>query len=79
MTMQEAIDMGRHADRNGPLELEAGTDVAKRADVLSALGHEVKVVPLVSGLHGIRRTPQGLDGGADRRREGVVLGLAARR
>jgi gamma-glutamyltranspeptidase/glutathione hydrolase len=79
MTMQEAIDMGRAVDRNGPLELEAGTGIAAQADALRALGQEVNVRPLNSGLHGIRRTAQGLDGGADRRREGVVLRLGGGR
>ena len=78
LPMQEAIDQGRHADRNGALELEAGTGAAARAEALRALGHEVKVVALTSGLHGIRRTAAGLDGGADRRREGVILSLPAR-
>jgi gamma-glutamyltranspeptidase len=27
----------------------------------------------VSGLHGVMRTPRGLAGGADPRREGIVL------
>ena len=41
---------------------------------LRALGHPVAAVELNSGLHGIVRTPQGLAGGADPRREGVALG-----
>ena len=41
---------------------------------LEALGHEVRVRALTSGLHGIAVTPQGLVGGADPRREGVALG-----
>ena len=41
--------------------------------VLEALGHEVKVRSLNSGLHGVMVTPDGLDGGADPRREGIVL------
>lgn len=74
MDMQSAIDMPRHVNRNGPVELEAGTAIAARAAALEALGHEVRTGTLTSGLHGIRRTRAGLDGGADRRREGVVIG-----
>jgi gamma-glutamyltranspeptidase / glutathione hydrolase len=40
-----------------------------------AMGHEVTVQPMVSGLHGIRITNGRLDGGADRRREGVVIAV----
>jgi gamma-glutamyltranspeptidase/glutathione hydrolase len=39
------------------------------------MGHEVEGKPLVSGLHGIRITDGRLDGGADRRREGVVIAV----
>jgi gamma-glutamyltranspeptidase/glutathione hydrolase len=34
----------------------------------------VKIRALVSGLHAVRIDAQGLTGGADPRREGVVLG-----
>ena len=44
---------------------------------LRALGHPVAAVPMVSGLHGIMRTPRGLAGGADPRREGVAVGEAS--
>jgi gamma-glutamyltranspeptidase/glutathione hydrolase len=40
---------------------------------LKARGHEVKVVPLNSGLHAIRRKNGRYLGGADPRREGLVL------
>jgi gamma-glutamyltranspeptidase/glutathione hydrolase len=39
-----------------------------------AIGHEVSAVEMPSGLQGIRRTPAGLEGGADARREGVARG-----
>lgn len=73
LSMQEAINQPRHVNRNGPLELEAETAIASHAEALRALGHEVIVQPITSGLHGIRRTEAGLEGGADPRREGVVL------
>lgn len=74
LDMQAAIDLPNHANRNGATELEKDTPLVKHADALRRLGHEVKFGALVSGLHGIRVTQDGYDGGADRRREGVALG-----
>jgi gamma-glutamyltranspeptidase/glutathione hydrolase len=74
LDLQAAIDLPNHANRNGPTELEQGTSVAAVADGLAALGHRVGIGPLESGLHGLRVTAGGIEGGADRRREGVVLG-----
>lgn len=44
------------------------------AEALTAKGHDVKRMPMTSGLHVIAVTPGGLEGGADPRREGVALG-----
>ena len=74
MPMQEAIALPNFVNRNASTDLEEGTPVADNAEALRALGHEVRLRPLVSGLHGIRVTPHGFDGGADPRREGVALG-----
>ncbi|MBY0511728.1 MAG: gamma-glutamyltransferase family protein, partial [Rhodospirillaceae bacterium] len=41
---------------------------------LEALGHQVRTGEFASGIHVIRLTKDGLIGGADPRREGVVLG-----
>ena len=41
---------------------------------LEALGHRISVGEYASGIHVIRATPDGYIGGADPRREGVVLG-----
>jgi gamma-glutamyltranspeptidase/glutathione hydrolase len=41
---------------------------------LQALGHQTNVIDLTSGVQAIVRTPHGWIGGADPRREGVVLG-----
>jgi len=41
---------------------------------LEGLGYEVNVTELNSGLHAISIGPDGLEGGADPRREGIALG-----
>jgi gamma-glutamyltranspeptidase/glutathione hydrolase len=43
-------------------------------EALRARGHEVREQNLTSGLQAIQRTSSGFFGGADPRREGVVLG-----
>lgn len=75
MAPQAAVALGHAVNRNGPTDLEAGTAAAGLADALSALGHEVRVRPMTSGLHAIAIGPGGrLVGGADPRREGVARG-----
>ena len=71
---QAALSLPRHVNRNGATELEAGTALEQIAPALEALGHEVRIRSLVSGLHAIRRVDGVLEGGADPRREGVALG-----
>ena len=74
MDVQHAIDLGHFVNRNGPIELEADTDITKHAEALRQLGHKVKMSTLTSGLHAILIKPDQLVGGADSRREGVVMG-----
>ena len=78
MDMQSAIDLPRHVNRNGPIELEAETDLNEHVAALEALGHKVSSKKLTSGLHGIRAKRRRLDGGADKRREGVVMSTGGR-
>jgi gamma-glutamyltranspeptidase/glutathione hydrolase len=73
MDMQSAIAMPHYVDRNGTLDLEEGTSLAEQQPALETLGYKVDVRSLNSGLHGITVTSKGLQGGADPRREGVVL------
>ncbi len=59
---------------SGPLLLESERFDAATVDALKARGHTVVEAPLPSGLQAIERTATGYFGGADPRREGVVLG-----
>ena len=75
LDIQKAIDLPNFLNRNGPLELEKGTKLEGLKPALEAMGHEVKLFSRPqSGLHGIRVTEAGIEGGADKRREGVALG-----
>jgi gamma-glutamyltranspeptidase/glutathione hydrolase len=74
LDIQAAISLPNAVNRNGATDLEADTALAGLAPRLEAMGHEVRVRPLTSGLHGIALAPDGLTGGADPRREGVALG-----
>jgi gamma-glutamyltranspeptidase/glutathione hydrolase len=74
LSMQEAISLPRVLRANGPTELEQGTAIARQADALRAMGHQVQVRRHEGGLAGIRRFEDGLQGGADPRRDGVAIG-----
>ncbi|MFP6745579.1 MAG: gamma-glutamyltransferase [Alphaproteobacteria bacterium] len=71
---QQALDLPHHVNRNGPVDLEAGTALAGLEVALASRGHEVRLRKLTSGLHAVAVTAGGLEGGADPRREGVALG-----
>lgn len=75
MNMQQAIDQAHVTNLNNYTALEEDTEMADLAKALKAMGHNVRVTGLNSGLHGISILPNGqLLGGADPRREGVALG-----
>lgn len=74
LNAQEAINLPNFGSVNGPTLLEEKRFPAATIDALKARGHEVREIPMVSGLQVIQRTQQGLFGGADPRREGVVMG-----
>jgi gamma-glutamyltranspeptidase/glutathione hydrolase len=71
---QAAIALPNFGSRNGPTELEKGTSIVALQPKLRALGHETRVMIDPSGAQAIARTPTGWIGGADPRREGVVMG-----
>jgi gamma-glutamyltranspeptidase / glutathione hydrolase len=78
LTLQQAIDLPNFGTTGGPVLLEQGRFTVAVVEALKGRGHEVREVELTSGLQAISR---GRDaerevwrGGADPRREGVVLG-----
>jgi gamma-glutamyltranspeptidase/glutathione hydrolase len=74
LDIQQAIELPNFGSRNGPTQIESGSRYEALAPALGERGHEVRVMALESGLHGIERVPGGWRGGADPRREGVALG-----
>ncbi|WP_206597503.1 gamma-glutamyltransferase [Polycladidibacter stylochi] len=74
MDVQAAINMPHAVNRFGTYDLEKGTDAEKLQAPLEAMGFKVNLRDLNSGLHGIVIGNDGLQGGADPRREGVVVG-----
>ena len=75
---QQAINLPNFGSLNGPTVLEEKRFPAATVDALKARGHEVREANMTSGLQAITRgqahgKPLWL-GGADPRREGVVMG-----
>ena len=75
---QQAIDMPNFGAFNGPTVLEENRFPAATVNALKARDHEVREVPTTSGIHAFTRgqahgTALWL-GGADSRREGIMMG-----
>ena len=73
MNVQEAVSNPHMVNRFGTYDLEEGTQATGLQSELVGIGYEVGVRGLNSGLHGIV-IGDTLQGGADPRREGVVIG-----
>ena len=73
MDVQQAVSLSHAVNRFGSYDVEEGTSAADLAPALEAMGYEVNVRGLNSGLHAIA-IGEGLQGGADPRREGIALG-----
>jgi gamma-glutamyltranspeptidase/glutathione hydrolase len=78
MLPQQAINLPNFASLNGPTVLEEKRFPATTVDALKARGHEIREIEMTSGLQAITRgQAHGQTlwlGGADPRREGVVMG-----
>lgn len=74
LNAQEAIDLPNFANFNGPSSLESNRFPDEIVEQLEAMGHEIILRDLTSGLQAIQVIEQGFFGGADPRREGVVKG-----
>ncbi|MGL6313847.1 gamma-glutamyltransferase [Vibrio sp. WXL103] len=74
MDIQQAIELPNMVNRFGTFDLEAGTEAEQMQKSLQAMGFEVQVRDLNSGLHGVVFGDNAMVGGADSRREGIVLG-----
>jgi len=75
---QQAINLPNFASLNGPTTLEENRFAPATVEALKARGHEVRETAMTSGLQAITRGQAHgapvLLGGADPRREGVVMG-----
>ncbi|WP_252181207.1 gamma-glutamyltransferase [Azospirillum sp. B4] len=71
---QEAVSLPRIINRNGTTALESGPWAPPLKAGLEALGQKVELKSMPSGLHVIKRTATGLEGGVDPRREGLAAG-----
>lgn len=73
-------DMSPAAAAAAPFVLGMGSgmmlenDLADMRPALEQLGHNVRLADFASGIHAIRISEDGLMGGADPRREGMVMG-----
>jgi gamma-glutamyltranspeptidase/glutathione hydrolase len=74
LNAQQAINLPNFGSLGGPILLEAGRFDRATVQALQMRGHTVQEVPLPSGLQAIERTATGFFGGADPRREGIVMG-----
>lgn len=75
MDVQQAINLPRHTHRNDYLALEKDTALIELQGELKALGYDVRIQDLNSGIHAIAITETQLQGAADPRREGKVSGF----
>ena len=74
LNAQQVIDLPNFGSLNGPSLLEEKRFSPATIEALKARGAEVREQNMTSGLQAIQKTDTGFFGGADPRREGIVLG-----
>ncbi|MBQ4863601.1 gamma-glutamyltransferase [Pseudoalteromonas sp. MMG013] len=74
LSPQQAINLPKITNRNRYTTLEKGTNLVEQKETFEHRGHKVQIRDLNSGLHVIQIQDGVLLGGADPRREGIVLG-----
>ena len=74
LNAQQAVSLPNFGSLGGPTLLEEKRFPLSTLDALKSRGHEMREVEMTSGLQAIERTALGWFGGADPRREGMVLG-----
>lgn len=74
LDVQQAASIPHAVNRFGAYDLEEGTPAADLLEPLAGMGYEVGTRALTSGLHLIATGEDGLQGGADPRREGIAYG-----
>ncbi|MDP5291177.1 gamma-glutamyltransferase [Oceanimonas sp. CHS3-5] len=73
MDVREAVHQPHVLHRGGSLEMEPFGRNLALTPAMKTLGYDIRTGELNSGLHLIMRTPAGLRGAADPRREGLAL------
>ena len=73
MSPQEAIDIPHYMRKKEETELEKGTELETHQIFLENIGHKVSIKRKRSGLHAAKKIDGGYIGGADSRREGLVI------
>jgi gamma-glutamyltranspeptidase/glutathione hydrolase len=73
MDVQQAISLPNLVNRFGAYDVETGTEAEALMPALTEMGYEVNARALTSGIQAIS-IGDGLQGGADPRREGIALG-----
>lgn len=73
LSIQDAFNIPHITNRFGTFALEANTRAVEFRAAFEKMGYRTVVISLNSGLHGITIGNNTLQGGADPRREGVVI------
>ena len=74
ITVQAAIESPHLQNRSGTFELEAGTHAEAFKKPLEAMGYNIRITDLNSGLQAIQFRDGKLVGASDPRREGTAMG-----